>query len=101
MGNNSAKLKSMAHATALLESAVQKTRTKIVVHQDGGVGTVTSQDSSDPRYQSIYVKAFNTAIDTVLEREGHLFSPEEVSVINLYRTLPCESLPPSTPSNPR
>jgi len=48
---------------------------------------------SDRRHENIYVKAFNTAVDTVLEREGHLFSPEEMSIINLYRTLPCESPP--------
>jgi hypothetical protein len=41
--------------------------------------------------ESMYVTAFNTAVDTVLEREGHLFSPEEMAVIDLYRKLPCIS----------
>ena len=39
--------------------------------------------------ESMYVTAFNTAVDTVIEREGHLFSQEEMSTINLYRNLPC------------
>jgi hypothetical protein len=41
--------------------------------------------------ESMYVTAFNTAVDTVIEREGHLFSPEEMKIINIYRNLPCTS----------
>lgn len=41
--------------------------------------------------ESMYVTAFNTAVDTVIEREGHLFSPEEMAIINVYRNLPCTS----------
>src|ERR1700738_614298 len=39
--------------------------------------------------ESMYVTAFNSAVDTVIEREGHLFSPEEMNIINIYRKLPC------------
>ena len=39
--------------------------------------------------ESMYVTAFNTAVDTVIEREGHLFSQEETDIISLYRNLPC------------
>ena len=41
--------------------------------------------------ESMYVTAFNTAVDTVIEREGHLFSSEEMEIINTYRNLPCTS----------
>lgn len=41
--------------------------------------------------ESMYVTAFNTAVDTVIEREGHLFSSEEMDIINMYRNLPCAS----------
>lgn len=40
---------------------------------------------------SMYVTAFNTAVDTVIERERHLFSPAELEIINIYRKLPCNS----------
>ena len=49
--------------------------------------------------ESMYVSAFNTAVDTVIEREGHLFSPEEMDIINVYRNLPCTS--PLTRANHR
>ena len=39
--------------------------------------------------ESMYVSAFNTAVDTVIEREGHLFSAEEMGIIEVYRNLPC------------
>jgi len=41
--------------------------------------------------ESMYVTAFNTAVDTVIEREGHLFSSEEMNIIAIYRSLPCTS----------
>ena len=43
--------------------------------------------------ESMYVTAFNTAVDTVIEREGHLFSPEEMNIIDIYRSLPCTFSP--------
>jgi hypothetical protein len=56
------------------------TSNDIVLHQD------------DPRDNtSMYVTAFNTAVDTVIEREGHLFSREELEIIDIYRKLPCTS----------
>ena len=45
--------------------------------------------------ESMYVTAFNTAVDTVIEREGHLFSQEEMDIINVYRNLPCNAIPDS------
>ena len=51
-------------------------------------GTGEDEVWDRPR-ESIYVTAFNTAVDTVIEREGHLFSPEEMNIINIYRSLPC------------
>jgi hypothetical protein len=46
-------------------------------------------DHKDQRRESMYVTAFNTAIDTVIEREGHLLSEEEVDLIHVYHNLPC------------
>jgi len=46
----------------------------------------------DRERESMYVTAFNTAVNTVLDREGHLFSPDEMDIINLYRNLPCNVL---------
>jgi hypothetical protein len=52
-------------------------------------------ESWDRPRESMYVTAFNTAVDTVIEREGHLFSQEETDIISLYRSLPCISPPGS------
>ena len=53
------------------------------------VDTEDAMEYWDRPRESMYVTAFNTAVDTVLEREGHLFSQEEMGMINLYRNLPC------------
>ena len=45
----------------------------------------------DRSRESMYVTAFNTAVDTVIDREGHLFSEEETNIINVYRNSPCTS----------
>jgi hypothetical protein len=59
---------------------------------DEPVETQTRQVVVEDRSrESMYVTAFNTAVDTVLEREGHLFSAEEMAVIDLYLNLPCMS----------
>ena len=52
---------------------------------------VESTGEDERPRESMYVTAFNTAVDTVIEREGHLFSPEEMNVIDIYRSLPCMS----------
>ena len=56
------------------------------------LGESASEDELEywdrPR-ESMYVTAFNTAVDTVIEREGHLFSTEEMEIIKTYRSLPC------------
>lgn len=56
---------------------------------------VESEDTLEywdrPR-ESMYVTAFNTAVDTVIEREVHLFSQEEMDIINIYRNLPCKAI---------
>ena len=63
--------------------------------QDSGkkvkVDSAGEDDVCERPRKSMYVTAFNTAVDTVIEREGHLFSPEELSIINIYRNLPCTS----------
>ena len=48
-----------------------------------------SMEHWDRPRESMYVSAFNTAVDTVIEREGHLFSEEEINIINAYQDLPC------------
>jgi len=53
----------------------------------------------DRSRESMYVSAFNTAVDTVIEREGHLFSAEEMKIIDVYRNLPCRR--PSVLANVR
>jgi hypothetical protein len=53
----------------------------IVLHQD------RPRDNT-----SMYVTAFNTTVDTVIEREGHLFSRDELEIIDIYRKLPCISI---------
>ena len=40
---------------------------------------------------SIYVDAFNLALDTVLEDESHLFDPKEISVFSQWRSLAYEA----------
>lgn len=40
---------------------------------------------------SIYVDAFNLALDTVLDEEGHLFDEAETEVFRLWRALNYES----------
>lgn len=53
----------------------------------------------DRSRESMYVSAFNTAVDTVIEREGHLFSAGEMKIIDVYRNLPCRT--PSVLANVR
>lgn len=40
---------------------------------------------------SIYVDAFNLALETVLEDEGHLFDEKEIEVFNQWRNLDYEA----------
>ena len=44
-----------------------------------------------PGRSSIYVDAFNLALDTVMEDEGHLFDEPETEVFNLWRKLSYEA----------
>jgi len=75
-----------------------ETQVKDVKVAEIQVKPVVAESASDdeleywdrPR-ESMYVTAFNTAVDTVIEREGHLFSSEELEIINTYRNLPCTS----------
>ena len=64
---------------------IPKTRGRVKIESAG------EDDVWERPRESMYVTAFNTAVDTVIEREGHLFSPEELSIINIYRSLPCTS----------
>jgi len=52
---------------------------------------------------SIYVDAFNLALDTVLKDEAYLFSPDEAEVFAKYRSLEYEAqhlYSPISPSHP-
>ena len=40
---------------------------------------------------SLYVDAFNLALDTVLDEESHLFDDAEMEVFRLWRSLPYEA----------
>jgi hypothetical protein len=52
--------------------------------------TKTSEDGAGDGYrESVYVTAFTTAVETVIEREGHLFSNDEMDIIKTYLDLPC------------
>jgi Fanconi-associated nuclease 1 len=49
------------------------------------------QRSSTTGKSSIYVDAFNLALDTVLEDEGHLFDEKEMEVFGQWRSLEYEA----------
>lgn len=89
-----------ARSLAFTRSDTTKTETSDDVQvKSKATADSTSEDELEywdrPR-ESMYVTAFNTAVNTVIEREGHLFSPQEMEIINTYRNLPCT---PSTCSN--
>lgn len=84
----------------LLSPKKQNNRNEQVAHsasfsEDGSRLEAKAGEEDEPleywdrAQESMYVAAFNTAVDTVIEREGHLFSQEEMGVINIYRNLPC------------
>ncbi|KAK6501825.1 hypothetical protein TWF481_009648 [Arthrobotrys musiformis] len=52
---------------------------------------ITREENSGPRKSSIYVDAFNLALDTVLEEEGYLFDEAEHAVFERYRRLEYEA----------
>ncbi|KAK6358549.1 hypothetical protein TWF730_007878 [Orbilia blumenaviensis] len=52
---------------------------------------ITREESSGPRRSSIYVDAFNLALDTVLEEEGYLFDEGEHEFFERYRALDYEA----------
>ncbi|KAK6340669.1 hypothetical protein TWF696_008994 [Orbilia brochopaga] len=49
------------------------------------------EESSGPRRSSIYVDAFNIALDTVLEDESYLFDDSEHEIFQKYRDLDYEA----------
>jgi fanconi-associated nuclease 1 len=53
------------------------------------------QESTAPKWErgksSIYVDAFNLALDTVLEDESHLFDAKELAVFDAWRSLGYEA----------
>jgi hypothetical protein len=84
----------------LLSPKKQNTRNEQIDHllsfpeNSSRLGPKTEEEDEPLEYwdrarESMYVTAFNTSVDTVIEREGHLFSQEEMDVINIYRNLPC------------
>ncbi|KAK6544032.1 hypothetical protein TWF694_000746 [Orbilia ellipsospora] len=52
---------------------------------------ITREESTGPRKSSIYVDAFNLALDTVLEDESYLFDDAEHEIFNMYRNLDYEA----------
>ncbi|KAF3906227.1 hypothetical protein ABW20_dc0101794 [Dactylellina cionopaga] len=53
--------------------------------------TIANEESTGPRKSSIYVDAFNLALDTVLEDESYLFDESEHEIFKKYRDLDYES----------
>lgn len=79
---------------------------KFKASQDDDAGTVSSRLNSRQWVRgksSLYVDAFNLALDTVLEEESHLFDDKEKRVFEEWRSLSYEaqflyarhSIPPS------
>jgi Fanconi-associated nuclease 1 len=55
-------------------------------------GTVDQTKPAFVRYKSsIYVDAFNLALDTVLDEESHLFDEKEMDVFRQWRELDYEA----------
>lgn len=52
---------------------------------------ITREENSGLRRSSIYVDAFNLALDTVLDEEGYLFDEREHEVFGRYRKLDYEA----------
>jgi len=53
--------------------------------------TARSKSDAGTYSSSIYVDAFNYALDTVLQDEAYLFSDSEVEVFAKYRSLDYEA----------
>jgi Fanconi-associated nuclease 1 len=85
-----------------LESALPMIKTdKEAIAEYEAIRASELRSSSDSRDQlekrkwtkgksSIYVDAFNLALETVLEDEGHLFDEKEVEVFNQWRKMDYE-----------
>jgi Fanconi-associated nuclease 1 len=56
-----------------------------------GVGERLNKRSWTKGKSSIYVDAFNLALETVLEDEGHLFDEREMKVFQIWRELEYEA----------
>ncbi|RPA71367.1 hypothetical protein BJ508DRAFT_419942 [Ascobolus immersus RN42] len=59
---------------------------------------IDKEEEDDPEkpwvpgeHKSVYVQAFDLALDTVLEHESHLFSEEEMEIFGKYRSLSYEA----------
>ncbi len=56
----------------------------------GVVADQLFEEVEDSRKDSLYVNAFETCLNVVLENESHLFNEEELNVFSRYRLLPCK-----------
>uniref|UniRef100_A0A8H7N9E1 Fanconi-associated nuclease n=1 Tax=Bionectria ochroleuca TaxID=29856 RepID=A0A8H7N9E1_BIOOC len=90
------------HRVTDVESALPQTETgpeAIQEYENFKLSQTQSQDESKPEGQatwvrgrsSIYVDAFNLALDTVLEEETHLFDDKEMDIFRQWRDLNYES----------
>lgn len=52
---------------------------------------IKQEEESEKRKSSLYVDAFNLALDTVLEDESYLFSDEENAIFTTYKSLDYEA----------
>lgn len=52
---------------------------------------IKQEEESERRKSSLYVDAFNLALDTVLEDESYLFSDEENAIFGTYKSLDYEA----------
>ncbi|CAI6095727.1 unnamed protein product [Clonostachys chloroleuca] len=90
------------HRVTDVESALPQTETgpeAIQEYENFKLSQTQSQDESKPEGQatwvrgrsSIYVDAFNLALDTVLEEETHLFDDKEMDIFRQWRDLNYEA----------
>ncbi|VUC19826.1 unnamed protein product [Clonostachys rosea] len=90
------------HRVTDVESALPQTETgpeAIQEYENFKLSQTQSQDESKPGEEatwvrgrsSIYVDAFNLALDTVLEEETHLFNDKEMDIFRQWRDLNYEA----------
>lgn len=78
------------------KEAIEEYETMMASQRSAAEGESTTRSRLDHREwvrgkSSIYVDAFNLALDTVLEDEAHLFDKKEMTVFEQWRSLEYES----------